>query len=108
MAVHQGDNPSGILVTPLRIRNGEVFPEAALLRRSRTLEQMDQHQRALAFDDVAGEVLPVNRPVPGNVQDVILNLERGAQKVPELDEPIRREGLLAANQRTRTAWKNRG
>ena len=108
MALHQRHDPPHVLVAPLRVRKREVLAETGLLGRRGVLEKMDQHQRALALDDVAGEVLPVDVAVARHVQDVVLNLERRAQEIAELDEPVGLERLPGADQRARTARENRG
>src|SRR5437867_12636901 len=69
---------------------------------------MDEHQRPLALPDVAVQLLPVAPRVAHQVQQVVLDLERGAEKEPERHEAI--EPLLAArtDQRTDAARIDRG
>ena len=56
-------------------------------------------QRALAFPQVAANLLAVARLVADEIQHVVVDLERGAEQEPELMEPIERVVVGARDDR---------
>ena len=52
------------------------------------LEQVDQHQRPLAFEQITRDLFAVAVLVAGEIQQIVLNLKGGAQVVAEAIEAI--------------------
>ena len=85
-------------------RLGEELAEARGARpASRTAQQVDQHQRALALPDVAVELLAVARRVADEVEQVVLDLERGAEEEAEAEEAVEIDGRRACRSARRRA-----
>src|SRR6266542_1407602 len=68
---------------------------------------MDQHERPLSLPDVAVALLSVSRPVAFEVQEIILDLESGAEEKSEAEEPVDVRPTPRADQRADSARKDR-
>jgi len=52
---------------------------------------MNEHERALAFGDVATKLLAVLRELAGEIEEIILDLEGGAEVSTEVRKTLRIE-----------------
>ena len=59
-------------------------------------QQMDQHQRALALEQIAADLLAVAPFVAREVEQIVLNLKRRAEVVPEAIEAIEVDAVPAS------------
>jgi hypothetical protein len=70
------------------LRPAEIALDPGPVRRVCGRDQVDQHQRALAFDQVAEPFLPVLVRVRDEVEDVVADLERRTDLEAEGDHGI--------------------
>ena len=84
------------LADPRDVRRATLPPRLARGTRqggrvrlaSACLQQMNQHQRPLALPQIAVELLAVAHRVAGEIQQVVLDLKRGAEEEAEANEAI--------------------
>src|SRR6478736_2027803 len=75
----------------------EERDETAAGRSVRVAQRVDDHQRALAFQQVAVDLLPVG-VTRLEVEEVVLDLEGGAEEEPEADQRLERPPPARADQ----------
>src|SRR5207249_1210031 len=68
---------------------------------------MDQHERPLSLPDVAVAFLSVARRVAFEIQEIVLDLESGAEEESEAEEPVDVCPAPRADQRADSARKDR-
>ena len=85
LGVHRGD----LRLRPFFARLGEEALQRTPLSCRAHAEQMNQHQGALALGEIAGAFLAVFCIIAGQVEDVVLDLERRAEVPSEPAKAIR-------------------
>src|SRR5262249_5779260 len=96
---HEIENPARVRWRAVGARPRQIPGYAGRLARIRLAQQMNQHQRALAFDQVSADLLAVAAYVAGQVEEVVLNLKRGTEIAAETVEPIEVEIASRRDQR---------
>src|SRR6185437_1044186 len=87
VAIHLGANPTDFGAGALMTREAENRGEPIAIGGHGLAEQANEHQRAFALPQVAVAFLAV-AAIGDEVQQVVLNLESGAEKEAEADEGV--------------------
>ena len=74
----------------------ETAARALRLACVQLAQQMDQHQRALAFEQVAADLLAVAPLVAREVEQIVLNLKRRAEVAAEAIEAIEIDAVASS------------
>src|SRR5262249_41880781 len=90
-------DPSDVSPRPCLARESEDSSELDSLRRGSALQEPDEHEGSLALPDVPRELLPVATVVADQVQEVVLNLKRGAKKEGEAHVAIERNSISGSD-----------
>lgn len=69
---------------------------------------MNEHERALAFGDVATKLLAGLRELAGEIEEIILDLEGGAEVPTEARKTLRIERGPGRDDRADTDWIDEG
>src|SRR5205807_3048433 len=85
VAEHELVQPKGLLGPPCCGAAGEIGAYPATIRFVRGGEQVDQHQGALALDEVSQSLLPVIGRVSHEIENVVADLKGGPEMEAERD-----------------------
>src|SRR5205823_3557093 len=96
-------DPPHLLGVPRAARAGEEVGEPRALLGARHREQMDQHDGPLPLPDVAVDLLAVASPVAEQVEEVVLDLEGGAEEEAEAEEAVEVPVAARADERADAA-----
>src|SRR5262249_40852968 len=88
-------------------RLGEELGKSGALGRRCAAQEVNEHQRPLALPDVPVELLAVAPVVAGEIQEIVLDLERGAEEETEADETIEVVVVARADERSDSAGVDR-
>src|SRR5262249_59929901 len=95
----EGVEPAHLVPAAVAARLAEEILEGPPLGGGGDGEEADQHEGPLALPEVAGDLLAVLGVVADQVQEVVLDLEGGAQEPAEAVEAVAGDSALAGAER---------
>ena len=103
MGTHEAENPVHVFVGTTHSRLPEEGPQSQRVCPISVPEQMYQHQRPFAFEQIAGDLLSIPILVTREIEEVVLNLKGGAEVIAETIEAIEVGGISRRDQRADAA-----